>query len=252
MDILQILLLAAALFFVILWLSGQRKKKASLPGHTQLKQILSKRNELKQIPKKEDDPSHDIQQKPSKRLNEDWLRKQLLDLDAYLDNPSEVEKFFIGLRHTYINPRDAKVIESYEQKFKAATKMMLSVIEYLQTGNRGAHLNEEVELTNLNTKATILGKKIEIFRKEKEFKKLQEMDIERPQEDFISPEIEILESIRRELNILKSQETAVFEILERKEQSLAMIDPHKSPLLYRKIANLYDNLIMEVMEARKK
>ncbi len=73
---------------------------------------------------KEDDRDKLVDEKLSRvpqKFNEDWLIKQLNDLDIYINHPKMIEKFFIGLRHTYVNSRDIAVIESYKEKFSAAT-----------------------------------------------------------------------------------------------------------------------------------
>jgi|GEM_PF-6218833 len=130
---------------------------------------------------------------------------------------------------------------------KAWSEFVISPTKVDTENKRLKAEHERVDLESEVKRLELEVKKAELERKKRDFTTGAE-----DKEKGISPEERLLQSVRDKLKMTEAAGKALGEIEEDRDRTLRSVDREKSPELYQKIKHMYDSLIMDIMEMRKK
>lgn len=109
--------------------------------------------------------------------------------------------------------------------------------------------HERVDLESDVKRLELESRKLEL---EKEIKNIeQETKLVEKKGEGPSPEDRLLQSVRDNLEIMKAKGIAGKEIEDQRDQTLKDIDEQKNSEFYKKINNMYNDLLIEIMEKTK-
>ena len=161
MDIWAIILITGGIALLIIWLRGERARKRELPGYREVGQM----RETKEIAKR----GEMLPEKAPQALDERWLQREMVGLISYINTPSAVEKFFLGLRQTYVNKKDREVIDSYREKMSSIISLIRTQTEGIEAEiarrlamDRYEQLDEEIDLRRIRAQIEILKLRQEV------------------------------------------------------------------------------------------
>lgn len=109
---------------------------------------------------------------------------------------------------------------------------------------------ERVDLESDVKKLELQAKKLKLEGKVKGIE--EAIKIGQKKEKGPSAKERFLQSVRDELEMMDAGGIAAGEIEEQRDRRLKNIDREKNPELYQRIKHMYDNLLIETMEKRKK